>query len=718
MAGSGKTFSESWHRIAGLRLSLRPGVHVRMQRFRGEKWYVFSDPFTNGFYRVRPPAYDFLIRLSPTRTVEEVWEQCLSMAPDSAPGQEDVLQLLTQLYHANLLYTEQAPDGRALFERFSKRRQREIKSRFLSIMFMRIPLWDPDRFLRAAMPLFRLLISPLGALVFLAVVGLALKTVIDHADLAGHQAQGILSPGNLFLLYVGLVFVKSLHELGHAVVCRRFGGEVHTMGVMLLVFTPLPYMDATSSWSFRNRWKRAFVGAAGMIIELFVAALATLVWAHTGQGTVNSLAYNIMFIASVSTLVFNGNPLLRFDGYYILSDLLDIPNLARQSNLQLRHLAEKHLFGYQDSQSPARTSKEAFWLSVFGVLSGLYRILVFTGIVLFVADKFLLAGLIMAVICLISWGLVPLYRFFNYLATSPRLERTRRRAVGVSAALFLTVVFALAIFPFPNRFRAPGVLEAVAYIKVINEAPGYMDHLLVPSGTLVTPGTPLLTLSDPTLVIDTKNAKAQKQETRALLMRAMSEDVADLKPLRRRLSVIESRLADLEHQKNNLVVRARQKGVWVAPTAAERIGSFLPKGSPIGEIVDHGAFRFSSIVSQDDAAHLFVDRIRKAEVRIAGHAARNVAVNDYTIIPFEQKKLPSAALGWLGGGDIAVSADDAGGTQAAESFFSIDATLDTTEGVVFFHGRSGKIRFTMDPEPLLVQGFRALRRLLQKRYRI
>lgn len=718
MAQQSNTFSESWHRIAGLRLSLRPSVRVRMQRFRGEKWYVFHDPFNNSFFRVRPQAYDFLIRLSLNRTVEQIWEACLEKNPDGAPGQEDVLQLLTQLYYANLLFTEKAADSAGLFERFRKRKQREMKSRFLSIMFMRIPLIDPDRFLNGILPLIRKILSPVGALVWFAVVGLAVKTVMDHWEMAGRQAQGILAPGNLFLLYIGMVFVKSLHELGHAMVCKRFGGEVHTMGVMLLVFTPLPYMDATSSWSFRSKWQRAFVGSAGMITELFVAALFTFVWAKTGQGTLHSLSYNIMFIASVSTLIFNGNPLLRFDGYYILSDVLDIPNLSTQAFTQLRHWAEKYLFGYKDSTGTAQTPKEAFWLCVFGILSGVYRVLVFTGIILFVADKFLLAGLIMAVICVVSWGIVPLFKFFKYLSSSPRLERSRTRAVSVAVAILLSVVFFLAVFPFPNRFRAPGILEAVNYLKVVNDTPGYLARQIVPSGAMVNQGDPLVELKDPELDIQMNNAKAQKVETRALLMKAMSGEIADLKPLNKRLETIDDRINELQRQKRNLVVLAKQRGIWVAPSVHDRIGSYAPKGSMLGEIVDPSSFRFSTIVTQDDAANLFVGKIKKAEVRIYGHEGTDVPVTGYRIIPFEQRKLPSAALGWLGGGEIAVSNKDDSGTLAAESFFSINADLKHVDGVSFFQGRGGRLRFTMSPEPLLVQGWRALRQLLQKRYRI
>jgi putative peptide zinc metalloprotease protein len=718
MAKAGNTFSESWHRIAGLRLSLRHGVDARMQRFRGEKWHVFSDPFNNSFFRVRPQAYDFLIRLEPSRTVEDVWTECLDRNPESAPGQDDVLQLLTQMYYANLLYTEQSTDSQALFERFRKRKKKEMQSRFLSIMFMRLPLLDPNRFLTAILPLIRGILNPIGGIVWLVVVALAVKTIIDHAQMAGEQVQGILAPGNLFLLYIGMVLVKTLHEFGHAAVCRRFGGEVHTMGVMLLVFTPMPYMDATSSWAFRSKWERALVGAAGMITELFVAAVCTFIWAYTGQGTIHSLAYNIMFIASVSTLVFNGNPLLRYDGYYILSDLLDIPNLSTRSFMQLRYLAEKHLFGCKDETGVAETPREEFWLCAFGILSGIYRVIVFTGIILFVADKFLLAGLIMAVVCVISWGIVPMIQFFNYLTTSPRLERTRNRAYTVSTAIALCVFVIVAVFPFPHRFRAPGILEAVQYINVVNESAGYLETLNVPSGTYVDAGTVLMTFSDKELDISMANALAQKDETQALLMKAMSGEIADVKPLEKRLETINSRIAELERQKGNLVLTAKQKGMWIAPSAKEKIGSFLPKASMIGQIVDPTAFRFTTTVSQDDAASLFEDKIRKADVRVYGHGDRSVPVTSYLIIPYEQKKLPSAALGWYGGGEIPVSTKDNTGTLAAESFFTIKADVAFTDGVAFYHGRAGKIRFTMGRKPLIVQGYRALRQLLQKRYRV
>ena len=718
MVKPARTFSESWHRVAGLRVSLIPTVRMRKQMFRGETWYVVYDPFNNQFFRLRPEAQDFVSHLRADRSVEEIWEECLERHPDSAPGQEDVIQLLTQLYMANLLYFEMPADSEKLFERYNKRRQREIRSKFLSIMFFRAPLLDPQNLLKRLKQLTRYLVSPAGAILWLIVVVTAGKLVIDRFDVVTEQAQGILAPDNLVLLYLGLVVLKTLHEFGHALVCSRFGGEVHTMGVMLLVFTPLPYMDATSSWSFRSRWKRALVGGAGMIVEIFVAALAVFVWARTGPGVLHSLAYNMMFIASISTLLFNGNPLLRFDGYYILSDLVDIPNLSSRSLKHLRHLVERYLFGYKESYSPTQSLKEATWLTIFGVLSGIYRVVVFTGIILFVADKFLLLGLLMALMCVVSWGIVPIFRLVSYLTSSPRLSRTRLRATAVCIGLLAAVLSFLALWPLPNRFRAPGVLEAVEHIRVVNDASGYVQELYALSGTEVREATALMRLSDKELELEIEATRAQHDETLALQMLARSQSTADLKPIRKRLETIEARMNDLREQQEALVVRARGPGVWVSPRSEEMTGSWIARGSTIGEIVSDNGFRFSAVVPQDEASNLFVDQIEVAEVRLHGQGGINLEVQDYQIIPFQHETLPSAALGWFGGGEIAVSATDETGLQAAEPFFQIYADITLVPEVSFVHGRSGKLRFSMHPRPLLMQWGRKLRQLLHKRYQI
>ncbi|MCB1099031.1 MAG: peptidase M50, partial [Verrucomicrobiae bacterium] len=494
-----ETFSESWHRIASQRVELRPTLHIHRQFFRNERWYVISDPLSNQFFRVRAAAYEFIARLGDGRTVEECWHECLKQFPDSAPGQEEVIQLLARLYQGNLIRSDLPPDSRKLFDRFKKRKDKELRSKLMSILFIRIPLLDPDSFLKRSLPYLRWAFSPIGAVLWLLVIGLAIKTGVDHSAALMNQGQSVLAPSNLGLLYIGMAFIKLLHEFGHGYMCRRFGGEVHTMGVMLLILSPLPFVDATSSWGFRSRWQRMLVAAAGMIVELLVAAVAMFIWAMTGEGLVHSLAYNIIFVASVSTVLFNANPLLRFDGYYILSDLIDIPNLHQRSRRMWVHICERYLFGQRKSLTPASTRREGWILTIFGALSGVYRIFVFGGILLFIADQYLLLGLVMGIVGVFTWIVVPSGKLVQYLMSSPRIERVRRRAVAVTCLGVAGIIALLAIVPFPHSFSAPGVLQSEGYAGVFSQAPGAISEIVKHSGATVNEGDVLLILQNPEL---------------------------------------------------------------------------------------------------------------------------------------------------------------------------------------------------------------------------
>jgi putative peptide zinc metalloprotease protein len=715
---TGKIFSESWYRIADQRVALRNQVQMRFQMFRGERWYVVEDPFTNQFFRIRPEAREFLVRLGPGRTVGEVWQECLASNPDHAPGQEDVIKLLAQLHEANLLQYGLPEDSLRLFERHKKRRKKEMQAKLLGVLFVRIPLIDPDGFLKRTVPWVGKVFSRAGAAVWIAVVLLALKFAVDNFGALLGQSQGILAPSNLFFLYASLVFLMTLHEFGHAYACRKFGGEVHTMGIMFMLLTPIPYVDASSSWAIRSRWERALVGAAGMIVELFIAALAVIVWANTGPGIINSLAYNIMFIASVTTLLFNLNPLLRFDGYYILSDLLDIPSLHTRSIRQLRHLCERHLFGYAKSTSPARSRKEAGWLTAFALASGVYKVFLFVAITMFVADRFLLLGLIMAAVCIVTMGIVPLVRFGSYLLHSPHLDRHRGRAVGVVAG-FLAVVFAvLQWVPVWHSFRAPGILKADSFAEVSSASAGRLSEVLVPSGREVRAGEVLYRMSDPELRHRLMLADAEVREVGARYRRALLSASSDLETLTAYLASVEERRSQLRQQQADLEVKAPIDGTWVAPDIAERNGQWIPRGKPTGHVVDGSAFNFSAVVPQSEVSRLFSGQVRDSMVRLRGQGGRDIPVAGLRYIPADREQLPSAALGWFSGGDIAVVGGDSTGRTAAEPFFEVIADVEAPSGARFFHGASGSIRFSLPAEPLLPRWARSFRQLLQKRYQL
>ncbi|HLP78040.1 MAG TPA: biotin/lipoyl-binding protein, partial [Candidatus Paceibacterota bacterium] len=553
---------------------------------------------------------------------------------------------------------------------------------------------------------------------WLLVVGAGLKGVLDNFEFVRAEGRGVLATNNLFLLYVGLIFIKTVHEFGHAAFCRRFGGEVHVMGVMLMIFTPMPYVDATSSWSFRERWKRVLVGAAGMIVELFVAAIAAFVWAKTGPGTLHNLAYNMMFVASVSTVIFNINPLLRFDGYYILSDLIEMPNLNQRAIGQLRHLAESKLFGVKQSEAPARNPREGGWLVTYGIASGIYRVVVFSGVLLAVADRFLIVGLVMAAVCLISWVTVPVIRFVKYLSASPRLERVRPRAMAVTGGIAVALVVLLGVIPFPHGFRAPGVLEASERTQVANEIAGTVEAVLAKTGSPVKRGEPLLKLSNRELDLELASAKARYEEVNARFLKAMNDESADMKPLSQLRESVSDRLAKLTQDSEKLVLRARHDGVWVAPGIESYVGRWMPRGSNLGLLVNPKAFEFAATVMQEDVDAVFAKKVPRAEVRLFGDAGTALTVREWRVVPGGQKNLPSPALGWGAGGEVPVGREESEANKAAEPFFEVIGKLETADGTALLDGRSGKIRFQLEPEPLLQRWARRLYQLFQKRYQI
>lgn len=708
-------FSEHWYRVQNQKVALRSGVRTRRQVYRGEVWRVLYDPFSHQFFRLRPAAYEFVARLSPKRTVEEVWNECLEQMPDEAPGQGEVIQLLAQLYLANLLQLDLPPDAQQFFERYRKRKTKERMSYLSYIMFARFPLYDPDDLLNKLKPYAKMLFSTAGVLVWFAVVGLAVKTAIDNAGALMDQSQGVLAPSNLFLLYVGLVFIKALHEFGHGMACKVYGGEVHTMGIMLMIFTPIPYVDATASWAFRERRRRMLVGAGGMVFELFVAAIATFVWANTQPGVLNALAYNLMFIASVSTVLFNANPLLRYDGYYLLSDLLDIPNMYQRSTQQLRYFFEGKLLGKKNLHPASPYRGEQITLGVYGLLSGLYRVIVFGGIILFVSRRFLLAGIVMATICVTNWILLPIFKYIHYLLTDPSLERNRAQAISVSLAAAAGLVALVAWIPFPSSFSAPGTVQAAPFMEVTARTTGTLTSLLVPSTEPVESGRPLVRLEDPEWSYKWEGEQAVLAHTDALYRRALHQSTADLDVIAAHRGVMLERLDRLQEHRKHLDVRAPLPGIWVAGALEDFKGMWVERGNVLGYVMHPERRQFVAVISQDEARWLFDDKgVRRARVRLRGSAQEPLEAPLWRVIPAEQRTLPSPALGWYGGGDVAVRQEGRDGTEAARTFFEVRLDLPPTDAVDLLHGRTGRVRFRVAPESLWAQASRRVRQIMRK----
>ena len=288
----------------------------------------------------------------------------------------------------------------------------------------------------------------------------------------------------------------------------------------------------------------------------------------------------------------------------------------------------------------------------------------------------------------------------------------------MTLALVGVVLLLLQVLPFPSHFRAPGVLQAREWTEVVNETAGQMVSVLAPPGSRVNRGQPLLRLSNPELELEIRDARARRNEVEARLLQAMNEQPADVKPLTKRLEAIESRTARLQADQDALTIRARHEGLWVAPEITEFVGRWVVRGSRLGLGVNPAAFEFRAAVVQEDVDSVFARRIQGAEVRLFGQVDTVLPVQNLSMIPAEQRRLPSPALGGLGGGEIPNAPSDSEGRTAAEPFFEVKADAPSLNQLAMLHGRTGQIRFDLDKEPLLPRWIRRLWQLLQRRYQL
>lgn len=708
-------FSSSWYRIARLQPRLRKHAQLHRHEYRGEVWYVLQNHATGQLFRFNPVVYRVIGLMDGRRSVEELWKSSLELFGDDAPTQDDLLRLLGQLHSADVLICDIPPDTRELFLRSEHIRQSRLRQTLLSPMSWRFPFLDPERLLRRLEPLARLIFSPLGALVWLAVVASAAVLAFMHrSELSHNVLDRVLAMDNLALLWLVYPFIKVVHELGHALAVKRWKGEVHEMGIMLLVLMPVPYVDASASTAFPLRRQRALVSAAGILAELFAAALALFLWLSVQPGPLRSLLYNAMFIGGVSTLFFNGNPLLRYDGYYILSDLLAIPNLAQRGQGFAAYLVKRHLFGLKKTERPHLAPGEPFWLLAYFVSSFIYRIMVYLGIVLFISGKFFFVGVLLGIWAVISMALVPVGKACHFVFFAPQLREKRLRAVlstGLPAAALLAYLF---LVPFPSWSRAEGVIWVPEEAVVRAGAGGFVRKVVARPGTAVHRGDPLVESEDLELASEREVLAAELRLLRARYAAEIVSDRLKARITREEMLPVQKRIAFVEEQLGNLSVTSPSDGKLVLQRDRDLPGRYLKKGELIGYVLQGSRPTVRVVVPQTDV-DLIRTRKKSIEVRLSRRIGRTVAATLVRETPAGQDRLPSTALGSAGGGRVAIDPSDQERVKTFERTFQLDLEIPLAFSDVGVNERV-YVRFNYQEEPLATQWYRTLRRLFMRRF--
>jgi len=710
-------FSSSWYRVAQLKPRLRKQAKVYRHVYRGEVWYVVQDMASGRFLRLNCIAYSIAAMLDGLRSVNELWElACLRFGED-APSQDEVIQLLSQLHQANVMATDETPDLDDLEDRSRQSIKNKLKQYLSNPLALRFPLIDPDRLLSALVGWIPARALPVIFLLWLALFICGASLALLHWDALVKDISSLaFSSRYVVLMFFAFPLIKIIHEFGHGLAIKLFGGQCHEMGVMFLVLMPVPYVDATHSLSFKTRRRRMIVGAAGMMAELAVATVALLLWTWTQPGIFKAFLHEIVLIAGVSTILFNVNPLLRLDGYYIFSDFLEIPNLGQKANLYLGYLFKNYLVR-SEVQRPPLAQGEGFWLVVYGIGSLIYRLFIVGTILLFVAGKFFFIGVLLAVWAAYIMVLSPMFKKIQLLWTDSALMAKRGQIIACAVGGCLLLIGLLVVYPV----RSVTVVEGIVWMPqdaLVRVSQDCFGRKIMAEPGPVEKGTPLLYCEDPRLATRHEELTAQRTEILTKIGSTANDDTVRNQMYRDELLNNQELLDDVTQRLSQSVIRAKQAGEFVVMKPFDFVGGYYSRGALVGYVLDPQQATILAVVDQDAIDRVRMDTL-SVTMRTVDHIEQEVPLTIHREIPSATKELPSMALSIEGGGIIGLDpeADIETGPKSLKSLFIFELKF-VRPYVKNIYGSRVFICFKHSPEPLFWQWYRQVRILFMRRFHI
>ncbi len=702
-----------WDQIGQLRPCLQWHMEILPQVYRGDKWFVLYDSASATHLRFNEAAYALIGRFDGELTVEENWQSVTAKLGDQAPSREEVTMILGQLYSIGALKGGFSVSSKEFMARYQSRHKLQKKFNPLAVRF---PLLDPDKLLNRLIVFMRPMFSWVGMVIWSLLVGFAfLLAIIYYPSLAAALSRDIMAPDNLLTLALSYCFIKLVHEFAHALTVKNWGGEVHEMGVTLLVMIPVPHVDASATWSFRDKHKRVLVSAAGILAELFVAAMALFVWLAVEPGFVQDTALNLALIGSVSTLLFNANPLLRFDGYYMLQDFIEIPNLGTRSSRYYLYLIQRYLFGMEQARSPQTAEGEQYWFAFYGPASLAYRLFITVFIAFFLINEYLIVGVVIAIWAIATQVLIPVGRGMLFVFTGTPLANIRARAAAVTLTLAALAIIITGFVPVSLTTRADGVVWVPDQAQVFAETNGFVDQMRVSSGDEVAVGDVLVQMSNPELTSRIAVLTARRKQLLLLSQAEWFKERVQSQITRAEIETNEAELASLQEREAGLVIRSKVSGTVVLLAERALGGIYLEQGQLLGYVSKQDRLIVRSVVLQNDIG-LLRRHVASVEVRLAENLDETIVARIIRETPAASSQLPSAALGTLGGGNIAVDRVSKvnNARTATTKLFQVD--LELSEGaIVAGLGERAYILFDHGSEPLALQWLRLGRQLVLSR---
>ncbi len=632
-------------------------------------WNLF-DPVRNRFFRIGWLEFEMLTRWRAGRKASELC-RIVSKETILQPQVEDVLSLLQFLDSSELLQVSSRAQRAKLQQRQPKQ---TIWQWFLhNYLFFRVPLIRPNAFLARSLPYFAFVFRPSFFVWLGAIALLGMWRVLDQWSAFSSTFMYFFSWQGLALYGIALGLSKIVHEFAHAYTAKYYRLHVPTMGVAFMMLWPMLYTDTSEGWKLNSRRARLAIGGAGVIAELLLAGVAALAWSVLPEGSLKSAAYVLAAVTWISTLAINLNPFMRFDGYYLTMDWLDMPNLHQRSFAFGKWWLRKHLLGIDAPIPEPEFEARQHWLIAYAWATWIYRLVLFLGIAAAVYYFFFkLAGVILFAVEIGWFVLRPIWQESKAWLS---LRKQWQMRYLVRSSVFLLLGLGILALPWRSEIAAVGVAQAVQHTRLFPSMPAQVKQVLVREGQQVRAGDLLFDLQAPELQAQSLAVQARIAGLEAQLERAVSNaGLIERVPLwQQELQAAQSLLLSLQEEGARLQVKAPHAGVVHDVETGLYPGAWVASRQILARVVDNSQAQAQVYVSENDVARIKVG----ASVRVFTHRA-DTTVFQATVESIDNtatRQLPYPMLASTYGGPLAARSGARGELISNDALYRVNLRL-------------------------------------------
>jgi putative peptide zinc metalloprotease protein len=721
-----------------LPIRMRPDLKARRHRYQGRNYWVVKDPVGLQYFRFEEEEFAILQMLDGQSSLDDIAERFQREFPPQTIRTEELQQFIGMLHRSGLVITDAAGQGVQLRKRGDKRTSQQRLAMLTNVLSLRFKGIDPERILNFLYPRVRWFFTVPAMVICLAMALCALGLVTVQLDMFRSRLPDFhtfFAAKNWLWLGLTLAVTKVMHEFGHGLSCKHFGGECHEIGVMFLVLTPCLYCNVSDSWMLPNRWHRAAIGAAGMYVELVLASIATFVWWFTEPGPLNYISLNVMFISSVSTIMFNANPLLRYDGYYILSDVLEIPNLRQKASTILSRKLGHWCLGLEEPDDPFLPKRRQWLFAVYTVASAVYRWIVVLSILYFLNKVFepyglKIIGQLIALGAVYGLAIQPLVKLYKFFKVPGRLSKVTRWRMYATMGVIAAVVVGVLSIPLPSHVYCSLEVQARDAATVYAEVDGILDKVYVQPGDHVEQDQLLAQMRNIDVDIEIADLEGKQKVYQAQLdgLRRVSykdpSASAEMAAVTEGLASVNEQLAKRKLDREKLRLTAPKAGTMLPPTLVpdesrpdgalpvwsgspfdkENIGATLRTGTKFCQIGDPKHLEARLVIDQSDVE--LVATGQRVAIML-NQSAEYVYVSRIDKVSTEDLKITPARLSNQHGGPLPAKPDASGQARPLNPVYEAVVPLPESDpnGLLRL-GLVGQAKITTAPRTLFERLYR------------